>query len=100
MFTAYYREKFPQAPEIRAIEKENQKLLSGRPFEAAQHRVLDQWPIDETQLRSLAQDRAEVIRGFLIEEQNIPDERLFLRDVMLDASPDAWVRASLTLESF
>lgn len=100
LFTAYYREKFPQAPELRAIEKENQKLLSGRPFEAAQRRVLDQWPIDETQLRSLAQDRAEIIRGFLIEEQNIPDERLFLRDVMLDASPDAWVRASLTLESF
>ena len=100
LFTAYYREKYPSAPEIRAIEREKQTTLNGRLFETAKNKVLDQWPIDETQLRTLAQNRAEVIRGFLIEEQNIPDERLFLRDDMLEVSPDAWVRAALTLEGF
>jgi hypothetical protein len=36
----------------------------------------------------------------LIEEQGIPDERLFLRDANLEASPDHWMRSELTLESF
>jgi len=100
LFTAYYREKFSTAPEIRSIDKENQKLLSGRLFENARNKVLDQWPIDETHLRALAQSRAETIRGFLIEEQGIPDERLFLRDANIEASPDHWMRSELTLESF
>ena len=100
LFTAYYREKFPASPEIRTIDKENQKLLSGRLFENARNKVLDTWPIDETHLRALAQSRAESIRGFLIEEQGISDERLFLRDVKIEVSPDQWIRSELTLESF
>jgi hypothetical protein len=99
LFTAYYREKFPASPEIRTMGKEGQKRLSGRLFENAQLKVLDKWPIDETHLRALAQARAEIIRGFLIDEQSIPDERLFLRDAKIEASPDGWVRAELTLES-
>jgi hypothetical protein len=99
LFTAYYREKFPASTEIRTMDKEGQKRLSGRLFENAQLKVLDKWPIDETHLRALAQARAEIIRGFLIDEQSIPDERLFLRDAKIEVSPDGWVRAELTLES-
>ena len=99
LFTAYYREKFPGSPEIRTLDKEHQKLLSGRLFDNAKLKVLNQWPIDETHLRALAQSRAETIRGFLIEEQGIPDERLFLRDSKIEPSPDQWIRSELTLES-
>jgi hypothetical protein len=99
LFTAYYREKFPASPELRTMDKEDQKLLTGRLFENARRKVLDKWPIDEIHLRALAQSRAETIRGFLIEEQGITDERLFLRDAKIEASPDQWIRSELTLES-
>jgi hypothetical protein len=98
LFTAYYREKFPASPELRTMNKEDQKLLTGRLFENARSKVLDKWPIDETHLRALAQSRAETIRGFLIEEQGITDERLFLRDAKIEVSPDQWIRSELTLE--
>ena len=100
LFTAYYRAKFPAAPELRTLEQERLKTLSGKLFDTAHDKVLTQWPIDETRLRSLAQARAEAIRGHLIDEADIPDERLFLRDVILEASPDQFMRAELTLETF
>jgi hypothetical protein len=100
LFTAYYRLKYPAATELQALERDRQKTLTGKLFDAARDKVLTQWPIDETRLRALAQARAETVRGYLIDEANIPDERLFLRDVILEASPDHLMRAELTLETF
>ncbi|GAB6048397.1 hypothetical protein JCM19379_22260 [Methyloparacoccus murrellii] len=100
LFTTYYREKHPFAAELRELEDRRQTTLDGPLFDAAQRKVLGEWPVDETTLRALAMARAESIRGYLIEEEGVPDERLFLREVRLAIAADEQVRAALTLESF
>ncbi len=97
LFTAYYRQQHPYAAEWRSTDARPLASLSGRAFDLAQARVLDEWPIDETTLRALGMNRAESIRGFLIEKEGISDQRLFLRDVKLNDFAAGTIRAQLAL---
>lgn len=100
LFTAYYRKRHPAAPEIQAMDQAGQPLLQGQWFELARGKALNELPIGETELRSLAQDRAESIRGYLIEDMGIADQRIFLRDMRLVASAKNSIATRLTVESF
>ncbi len=100
LFTAYYRKQHPAAPELRAIDRDRQPLLSGRLYERARRKTLDEWPVGETELRTLAQARGESVRGYLIEELGIPDQRIFLRDVKVADYPKDTIETELTVESF
>lgn|GEM_PF-1801414 len=96
LFTAYYRNKHPQAPELRSLDTGN-ALLSGRPFTVARNKALWEWPIDETTLRALAQARAESIRGYLMDNEGIPDQDIFLLEVKQEEQPGPSIPASLLL---
>lgn len=53
------------------------------PSDQLKARLLEAFPVDEGELRLLAQERAKQIRQSLIEEGAIEAERIFLRDVKL-----------------
>lgn len=55
---------------------------------AARKRLVQNMPVDEARLRRLAQDRARQIKGHLIENGDIPDERVFMVDVEIDDAAD------------
>ena len=96
LFTAYYRDQHPNAPELRALDGDH-AMLSGHSFSAARNKALWEWPIDETTLRALAQERAENIRGYLLDNEGIPDEDIFLLDVKLEHLPSSAIAVSLML---
>jgi hypothetical protein len=53
--------------------------------------------VDESELRSLAQDRAKAIREQLIQQGKLPEERVFLVEVELEGSEGKRVRTHLNL---
>ena len=99
LFTAYYREQYPLAPELRTLEP-RRSALDGADFERALGKALDAWPVDETEIRSLAQARGENVRAYLIEELGIADERIFLRAVEMTGYPKDAIETRLTVSSF
>jgi hypothetical protein len=54
-------------------------------------------PVIETDLRFLAQQRAEQMRGQLVVDGKLADERVFLTDVDLTASDHEKVRSRLNI---
>ncbi|MCA9471355.1 MAG: DUF748 domain-containing protein [Nitrospira sp.] len=58
------------------------------PWEEMKRRLLDAIDISERDIRLLAQRRARMIRDHLIQQGKIPEERVFLIEVTLDAEAE------------
>ena len=66
----------------------------------AKQRLIEDTPIDEAALQHLAQERATQIKGYLIEKGKVPDDRVFVAAVEVDAksvSDGNTIRVNLTL---
>jgi outer membrane protein OmpA-like peptidoglycan-associated protein len=81
LFTNLYRWKTPDAVELQGLKPT--ESLSGNTLETAKHKLLENWKVSEMDLRSLAQARAESIRSYLVKDQGLPDQRIYLSDVKL-----------------
>ncbi|MBN1841943.1 MAG: DUF748 domain-containing protein [Deltaproteobacteria bacterium] len=65
---------------------------------AAKQRLIRNMAVDEIALRRLAQERARQIKGHLIQQGEIPDERVFMIEVEIDGASDGdAIRSNLTL---
>ncbi len=72
----------------------------GKPWEQMKRALLDEMPISDSEVRLLAQHRAQVIRDHLIQQGKIPGERVFLIEVQLNAIADEGrVRSPLALSA-
>ncbi len=99
LFTHYYQQHYPDSPEIRALAGQGQPVLNGASLERAKHRVLEQWRVNELELRLLAQARGESIRDYLVREGGLPDRRIYLLDVKLASPGDREIKAFLNLSA-
>jgi hypothetical protein len=81
LFTNLYRWKNPDAVELQGLKPT--ESLSGNTLETAKQKLLGNWKVSEMDLGSLAQARAEAIRLYLVKDQGLPDQRIYLSDVKL-----------------
>jgi hypothetical protein len=66
----------------------------------AKQRLIQDTPIDEAALQHLAQERATRIKGYLVEKGKVPNDRVFVAAVEVDAkgvSDGNTIRVKLTL---
>ncbi len=66
----------------------------------AKQRLIQDTPVDEAALQHLAQERATRIKGYLIEKGKVPNDRVFVAAVEVDAkgvSDGNTIRVNLTL---
>ncbi len=84
-FTKLYREKFgDSAATNSAKDSDDPEKASKKPtVEEMKEALLKDIPVDEGQLRFLAQQRAQHIQDFLIQKAEIPNDRVFLVEVLL-----------------
>lgn len=57
-------------------------------IERAKRRLIEDIPVDEIELRQLAQERANRIKGYLLEHGEIANERVFILDAEIDRISD------------
>lgn len=94
LFTQFYRSRLPGSPELQDLK--SGASLAGESFEAAKRRLLKDWPIDELELRALAQARSQNIRQYLVQE-GLSDQRIYLLDVKFTPQEEKEIRALLSL---
>jgi hypothetical protein len=97
LFTRFYRQRFPEAPELQYLAEKKKPVLEGLPFQQARREVLEEWTVNEMELRLLAQARGESIRSYLVQEEGLPDQRIYLLDVRLEKPGEREIRAFLSL---
>jgi hypothetical protein len=97
LFTRYYRQRYPGSPELQALETGQQPVLNGPLLDQAKRKVLEQWAVNELDLRLLAQARGEIIRDYLVREAGLPDKRIYLLDVNLAQPDDREIKTFLSL---
>ena len=98
LLTNLYRWKNPAAAELQTLQPGDS--FSGAALESAKRKLLDNWTVGEMDLRGLARARGESIRSFLVQEQGLPDQRIYLSAVKLgdpDAKGDKEIKARLSL---
>ena len=67
---------------MRDLEESPEKF--GVLIQKARRRLADDIPVDEMELRQLALDRSNQIKGYLIETGGIPNESVYILDVLVD----------------
>jgi hypothetical protein len=67
-------------------------------FQAMRERLIAAEKVEEAELLQLAGDRASAIRGYLIEVQQIPSERVETIENETQEEAGQWVRCRLSLE--
>jgi hypothetical protein len=77
LLKALYVQKFGELP----VQTDGAAAV---PPEQLKERLLEAIPVDEPELRLLAQERAKAIQHFLINDAGIPADRVFLLDGKLD----------------
>lgn len=97
LFAQFYRQSHPDEPESRALAAANKPLLAEADFQRARRKTLEQWAVDEADLRLLAQARGESIRDYLVRRGGLADGRIYLLDVRLDEPGDREIKAFLSL---
>lgn len=81
-----------------AAPAEGAQLLSKPPtIEEMRQQLVGAIPVPDSELRLLAQQRAEQVRGQLIVDGKLADERVFLTEVDLTASDHEKVRSRLNI---
>ncbi len=99
-FTKLYREKFgDSAATHSARDSGDPEKASKKPtVEEMKDALLKDIPVDESQLRLLAQQRAQHIQDFLIQKAQVPNDRIFLVEVTLEPEVEQdLVRSPLAL---
>ena len=67
-------------------------------IEKAKQRLVENIAVEEMELRLLAQERANRVKGYLIENGGIPNERVYILDSELGSTSDGiTIRVNLTL---
>jgi len=99
LVTVFFGENYPESPDIKNLTSSGQATLEGPRLQAAVERILTDWPVDETDLRLLAQRRSEAIRQYLVGHQGIPDTRLYVLDVSVDAEKSGDTPSLLSLSA-
>ena len=91
----------PQQAESKNVDHEAQaksESVQGDSREQMKNQLLDSINVSESEVRLLAQHRAQAIRDHLIQQGKIPEERVFLIEVQLNADADQdRVRSPLSL---
>lgn len=84
----------------RAVLRDVGQSLESLPvlIEKAKQRLVENIVIEEIELRLLAQERANRVKGYLIENGGIPNERVYILDSELGSTSDGIaMRVNLTL---
>lgn len=99
LVTVFFGENYPESPDIKSLAHSGQTTLEGPRLQAAVERILTDWPVDETDLRQLAQRRSEAIRQYLAGRLGIPDSRLYVLDVSIGTDHAANIKSVLSLST-
>ncbi len=102
LITQAYTDRFGEHPitlfEIKPETSIPPQIESEVLIAAARQQLIKKIAIDETKLRSLAQERAKQIKDHLIRKGEIPNERVFIVEVKIDQASDAdTILTNLTL---
>ncbi|MGP0171563.1 DUF748 domain-containing protein [Pseudomonas sp. NCHU5208] len=90
-----YRSRLKQQPPAQWAELDEAQRL-----QMMRQAVLDSWAKSQLLLRQLAQQRAAVIKDYLVEQGHLSDERVYLIDVNLtEPQADGQVLTALHLDS-
>ncbi|WP_277373939.1 DUF748 domain-containing protein [Pseudomonas sp. AA-38] len=90
-----YRSRLKQQPPAEWAELDEEQRL-----QKMRQAVLDSWAQSQLLLRQLAQQRAAVIKDYLVEQGHLSDERVYLIDVNLaEPQADGRVLTALHLDS-
>jgi len=95
LFTNFYRWKKPDAEELQGLKAGT--YLAGAQVESVKSKLLEKWSINEMDLRGLAQARGEAIRNYLVRDQGLSDQRIYLLDVKLSQNAAKEIKAMLSL---
>jgi len=95
LFTNLYRWKNSDAAELQGLKAG--ASLTGSLLESAKRKLLEKWIVSDMDLRGLAQARGESIRLYLVQEQGLPDQRIYLSDVKFGAKEGREIKAVLSL---
>ncbi|GJL65673.1 MAG: ATPase [Nitrospirales bacterium] len=91
-------EDLPESQEVAVKIATDSEPTEGEPWERMKRQLLDDMDVHESEVRLLAQQRAQAIRDHLIQQGNISKEQVFLIEVQLDAQADQnLVRSPLSL---
>ncbi|KPK27666.1 MAG: hypothetical protein AMK69_10225 [Nitrospira bacterium SG8_3] len=97
LLSELYIEKFGTQPQTPAPSSEG-KALGLPTLEQMQAKLLEGLQVEDEQLRLLAQQRAQGIREFLIQEGRVPGDRVFLTETNLSpVTGEETVRSPLSL---
>ncbi|MDH5297370.1 MAG: hypothetical protein OEW26_09595, partial [Nitrospirota bacterium] len=97
LLSELYVEKFGTQPQTPAPSSEG-KALGLPTLEQMQAKLLEGLQVEDEQLRLLAQQRAQGIREFLIQEGRVPGDRVFLTETNLSpVTGEGTVRSPLSL---
>lgn len=99
LVTAFFRENYPLSPEIKSLADTPEASLDASSLHNAIKRIIDDWPVDEPDLRQLAMRRSESIRSYLSESSGIPDSRIFLLDVQVGTADNPETQSFLSLSA-
>jgi hypothetical protein len=99
LVTAFFRENYPASPLLSGIPESSGATLEGTGLQTALARILADWPVDEMDLRQLAQRRSEAIRTYLVGQLGVPGARIFILDVTVKTEADADTRSLLGLST-
>jgi len=95
-----YVETFGEDPKLLLEVQSEASVSEGGASEAAGKRLVENIIIEEIELRLLAQERANRVKGYLIENGRIPNESVYILDSELGSTSDGIVmRVNLTLGS-
>jgi hypothetical protein len=67
-------------------------------FKAMRDALIERQPVTEPELEQLAADRSSAIRGYLVEMQTIPPERVEIVEREVRDDGEDWIRCRLALE--
>lgn len=93
LFTRYYRSRKAGG----AAASGPETALAGPPLEQAKREVLEGWPVSELELRLLAQARGEGIRDYMVDQEGLPERRVYLLDISLEPGQGQDIKARLSL---
>lgn len=94
LFTNLYRWKNPDSPELQGLK--TGEYLSGIQLEAAKRKLLAKWTVTELALRRLAQARGESIHNYLVQDQGLSEQRIYLLDVKLTQAQAREIKVMLS----
>jgi hypothetical protein len=97
LFTRYYRSRKARGSVAGPAVADAGTALAGLPLEQAKREVLEGWPVSELELRLLAQARGQGIHDYMVDQEGLPERRVYLLDVSVEPGQGQGVKARLSL---